>query len=80
MDVASWLQSVNQAGTDIQAAANALAQKISAGGDIAVRASNATTGAAVGAKAGSTVPVQPMSTQTKVLLGVGAYILLKKLL
>lgn len=54
--VEQLLTNVNQAGSDIQAFANALAQKIQEGGNIAVRASNATTGAAVGAKAGSQVP------------------------
>lgn len=54
--VEQFLTNVNEAGTDVQQFANALAQKIQQGGDIAVRTSNATTGAAVGAKAGSTVP------------------------
>jgi hypothetical protein len=54
--VEQLLTNVNQAGTDIQNFANALADKIRQGGDIAVRTSNATTGAAVGAKAGSQAP------------------------
>lgn len=56
--VEQLLARVNEAGTDVQSFANALADKIRQGGDIAVRTSNATTGAAVGAKTGSTVPTQ----------------------
>lgn len=54
--VEQFLTRVNEAGSDVQDFANALAQRIQQGGDIAVRASNATTGAAVGARAGSSAP------------------------
>lgn len=74
------LNAVNEAGGDIQAFADALAQKIQQGGNLAVRASNATTGAAVGAKAGSSVPTAPLSTNAKIALGVGAFLLLRKVL
>ena len=78
--VEQLLANVQAAGGDIQEFADALAAKIQQGGNLAVRASNATTGAAVGAKAGSTVPVAPLSTNAKIALGVGAFLLLRKLL
>jgi hypothetical protein len=50
------LARVNSASGDVQDFANALAQKIQQGGDIAVRTSNSAYGAAAGAKAGSITP------------------------
>lgn len=67
--IEQFLTNVNQAGSDVQSFANALAQKIQQGGDFAVRTSNATTGAAVGAKAGSSVPTSAPSIPPVVLYG-----------
>jgi hypothetical protein len=50
------LTRVNEASGDVQSFADALAQKIQQGGDIAVRTSNSAYGAAAGAKAGSVTP------------------------
>jgi hypothetical protein len=77
-DVTDILTSVNSAASDIQNFANALAAKIQQGGDIAVRTSNATTGAAAGAKAGSTVPVTISPAVKYGAVAVGAYLLLRK--
>lgn len=76
--VEQFLTNVNQAGSDVQQFADALAQKIQQGGDIAVRAGHATTGAAVGAQAGSQVPSK-VSIPPVVLYG-GLALLAYKLL
>jgi hypothetical protein len=72
------LAQVQTAGGDLQAFADALAQKLEEGGNIAVRASNATTGAAVGAKAGSTVPVTISPTVKYAGLAFLAYLFLRR--
>lgn len=53
-----FLQRVNDAANDVQAFANALADKIRAGGDVAIRTSNTAYGAAAGAKVGSQTPTE----------------------
>lgn len=50
------LERIDDAANDIQAFANALADKIRSGGDVAIRTSNTAYGAAAGAKAGSVTP------------------------
>lgn len=77
--ITDFLARVNQAAQDVNAAANAVSQKVSQGGDFAVRASNATTGAAVGAKTGSTVPTDIPPAVKYAGLGLLAYLLLKRL-
>lgn len=72
------LTAVNQAGGDIQEFADALAQKIQAGGNLAVRASNATTGAAVGAKAGSVAPTTISPTVKYAGIALLAYLFLRR--
>lgn len=72
------LSQVQSAGGDIQAFADALAQKIQEGGNIAVRASNATTGAAVGAKAGSVAPVTIPPTVKYAGIALLAYLFLRR--
>jgi hypothetical protein len=81
MAVTDVLTNVNEAASDIQNFANALADKIRAGGDFAVRTGNATTGAAVGAKAGSAAPTTPLLDQPAVRYGglaLLAYLLLRR--
>lgn len=53
-----FLTRINTAANDVQEFANALAEKIRAGGTVAVRASNTAYGAAAGAKAGSVTPTE----------------------
>lgn len=76
--ITDFLTRVNEAGSDVQDFANALSQKIQQGGDFAVRASNATTGAAVGAKAGSTTPVTISPAVKYAGVGLLAYLLLRR--
>lgn len=76
--VEQLLANVQAAGGDIQQFADALAQKIQEGGNLAVRASNATTGAAVGAKAGSVAPVTISPTVKYAGIALLAYLFLKR--
>lgn len=76
--ITDFLTRVNEAGSDVQDFANALAAKIQQGGDFAVRAGNATTGAAAGAKAGSTVPTQIPPAVKYAGAGLLAYLLLRR--
>lgn len=76
--VEQLLANVQEAGGDIQEFADALAQKIQEGGNIAVRASHATTGAAAGAKAGATVPTTISPTVKYAGIALLAYLLLRR--
>ena len=76
--ITDFLTRVRDASTDVQNAANAVAQKVAEGGDFAVRASNATTGAAAGAKAGSSVPPS-FNIPPAVLYGAAAFAVYKLL-
>jgi hypothetical protein len=72
------LTRVDEASSDVQDFANALARKIQQGGDIAVRTSNSAYGAAAGAKAGSAAPTTIPPVVKYGGLALLAYLLLRR--
>jgi len=72
------LDRINSAASDVQNAANVLAERIRQGGDVAVRVSNAATGAAAGARAGAAVPLTLSPTVKYGGAALLAYLLLRR--